>query len=33
VLADTVATVRRAELDLFAGRSPDEVVAATRWRY
>jgi glutamine synthetase len=30
---DTVATVRRAEIDLFAGASAEQVVAATRWRY
>jgi hypothetical protein len=24
---------RRAEAALFAGSTPDEVVAATRWRY
>lgn len=32
-LADTIATVRRSELDLFASSLPEEVVAATRWRH
>ncbi|MFP5345545.1 MAG: glutamine synthetase [Actinomycetes bacterium] len=32
-LADTIATVRRAELDLFAGSSADDVLARTRWRH
>jgi glutamine synthetase len=32
-LADTIATVRRSELDLFASSSPEEVVAVTRWRH
>jgi glutamine synthetase len=32
-LHETIAAVRRAELALFAGSSPDEVAAATRWRH
>jgi glutamine synthetase len=32
-LYETVAAVRRAEVALFAGRTPDEVAAATRWRH
>jgi glutamine synthetase len=32
-LCDAFTAVRRAEAALFAGRTPDEVVAATRWRY
>jgi glutamine synthetase len=32
-LVDTIAAVRRGELDLFAGSRPDEIVARTRWRY
>lgn len=32
-LHETIAAVRRAELDLFAGSSPDEVTAMTRWRH
>ncbi|MFI6445291.1 glutamine synthetase [Kitasatospora sp. NPDC050543] len=32
-LYDAVLAVRRAEIELFAGRSPEEIVAATRWRY
>ncbi|EIV94487.1 glutamine synthetase family protein [Frankia sp. QA3] len=32
-LHDTVATVRRAEIDRFAGADPAAIVAATRWRY
>jgi glutamine synthetase len=32
-LADTIATVRQAEIDLFASTSPEDVVAATRWRH
>ncbi|SNQ49611.1 Glutamine synthetase (fragment) [Frankia canadensis] len=32
-LHDTVATVRRAEIDRFAGADAEAVVAATRWRY
>ena len=30
---DAFTAVRRAEVELFAGRTPDEVVSATRWRY
>jgi glutamine synthetase len=33
VLFDAFTAVRRAEIALFAGRDPHEVVAATRWRY
>src|SRR5271165_26926 len=29
----TIAAVRRAEIELFANASPDEVAAATRWRH
>jgi glutamine synthetase len=32
-LADTIATVRQAEIDLFASAAPEDVVAATRWRH
>ena len=32
-LYDAFTAVRRAEIELFAGFTPDEVVAATRWRY
>jgi glutamine synthetase len=32
-LATTVAEVRRGEIALFAGRSAEEVTAATRWRH
>lgn len=32
-LADTIATVRRGEIALFAGAAPEEVCARTRWRY
>lgn len=32
-LYEAFADVRRAEVALFAGASPEEVVAATRWRY
>jgi glutamine synthetase len=32
-LTDTIATVRRAEAELFAGKQPDEIIATTRWRY
>ena len=32
-LADTVALIRRAELERFAGSTPEEIVAATRWRH
>lgn len=30
-LADTVVAVRRAEIERFAGASPEEIVAASRW--
>jgi len=30
---DAFVAVRRAEIELFADRTPDQVVAATRWRY
>ena len=33
VLHDTVAAVRRAEAELFADRTPEQTIAATRWRY
>jgi glutamine synthetase len=32
-LFDAFLAVRRAEVELFKGRSPEEIVAATRWRY
>ncbi|RMI33644.1 glutamine synthetase [Nocardia stercoris] len=32
-LADTLVTVRRAEIESFAGAAPAEVVARTRWLY
>jgi glutamine synthetase len=32
-LYDAFTAVRRAEVELFAHSTPDEVVAATRWRY
>jgi glutamine synthetase len=32
-LTETVLAVRRAEIDRFADASPEEVVAATRWRH
>ena len=32
-LFDAFTAVRRAEIELFAGRSPEQVVAASRWRY
>jgi glutamine synthetase len=32
-LTDTIAAVRRAEIELFRGATPDEVVAASRWRH
>jgi glutamine synthetase len=32
-LHETLAAVRRAELDLFSDSSPDEVTAMTRWRH
>jgi glutamine synthetase len=33
VLIDTVAAVRRGEIARFEGASPEEIAAATRWRY
>ncbi len=30
---DTIATVRRAEIKLFEGASPEDIVARTRWRH
>ncbi|MEN3310054.1 MAG: glutamine synthetase [Micromonosporaceae bacterium] len=33
VLVDTVAAVRRGEIAKLAGASPEEIAAATRWRY
>jgi len=32
-LHETIAAVRRAELELFADASPEEVAVATRWRH
>jgi glutamine synthetase len=32
-LFDAFTAVRRAEIALFAGSTPEQVVAATRWRY
>ncbi|HET6654296.1 MAG TPA: glutamine synthetase family protein [Nocardioides sp.] len=32
-LYDAFTAVRRAEIELFANNTPDEIVAATRWRY
>jgi glutamine synthetase len=32
-LFDALTAVRRAEIALFADRTPEQVVAATRWRY
>jgi glutamine synthetase len=32
-LFDAFTAVRRAEIDLFADQTPEQVVAATRWRY
>jgi glutamine synthetase len=32
-LFEAFLAVRRAEVDLFAGKAPEEVAAATRWRY
>ena len=32
-LFDAFTAVRRAEIDLFADHTPEQVVAATRWRY
>ena len=32
-LYDAFVAVRRAEIELFSGHTPDQVVAATRWRY
>ena len=32
-LYDAFTAVHRAEVELFADATPDEVVAATRWRY
>ena len=32
-LYETIAAVRRAEVELFAAASPDEIAAATRWRH
>jgi len=33
LLTETLIAVRRAEIDLFAEASPEEIVAATRWRH
>jgi glutamine synthetase len=32
-LADTIVDVRRAEAELFADATPEDVAAAVRWRY
>jgi glutamine synthetase len=32
-LADTLAVIRRGEIDLFDGADPDEITARTRWVY
>jgi glutamine synthetase len=32
-LFESLLAVRRAEVELFAGRAPEEVAAATRWRH
>jgi glutamine synthetase len=32
-LHESLLAVRRAEIELLAGRTPDEIVAATRWRH
>ena len=32
-LYETIAAVRRAEIELFADATPDEIAAATRWRH
>ncbi|MEO1058361.1 MAG: glutamine synthetase, partial [Actinomycetota bacterium] len=32
-LHETLVAIRRAEIDLFADSTDDEVVAATRWRH
>jgi hypothetical protein len=32
-LFEAFLAVRRAEVDLFADREPEDVVAATRWAY
>jgi glutamine synthetase len=32
-LYETIAAVRRAEVELFATAGPDEIAAATRWRH
>jgi len=32
-LFEAVLAVRRGEAELFAGRSPEEIVARTRWRW
>jgi glutamine synthetase len=32
-VADTVATVRRGEIELLAGATPEQITAATRWRH
>ncbi|WP_370081909.1 glutamine synthetase [Streptacidiphilus sp. MAP12-16] len=33
ILHEAIRAVRQAEIDLFAGRTPEDVTAATRWRY
>ena len=32
-LAATIIDLRRAEVERFAGATPEEIVAAARWRY
>jgi glutamine synthetase len=32
-LFEAFLAVRRGEIDLFAGTSPEEIVAQTRWRW
>lgn len=32
-LTETLLAVRRAEIDRFAGAGPEEIIAATRWKY
>ena len=32
-LLEAFLAVRRAEVELFSGQTPDQVVAATRWRH
>lgn len=32
-LTETLLAVRQAEIDIFAGASPEKIIAATRWKY